>query len=68
MILVLGTIFIVTTPVLAQDQAVPEKSSDVLQQENSIVIKGLASNAHYPSCQRMKNWTATQPLKTVSTE
>ena len=68
LILVLGTIFIVTTPVLAQDQAVPEKSSDGLQQENSTVINSLASSDHYPSCHRMKNWTATQPLKTVSAE
>jgi hypothetical protein len=68
MILVLGTMFIVTTAVLAQDQPLSEKSSDGLQQENSTVIKGLASNEHYPSCHRMKNWAASQPVKTVSAE
>jgi hypothetical protein len=67
-ILIFGMIFGVTTPVFAQDQTVPEQGSASLQQENSIVIQSLATNDHYPSCHRMSNWSAKQPLKTVSTE
>jgi biopolymer transport protein ExbD len=68
LILVFCTFFIVTTPVFAQDQPLPEKSSDSLQQEDSPTIEGLATSDHYPSCHRMKNWAAKQPLKTVSAE